>query len=276
MLDYVPMPPDYIVEIDRLRFDYPRRTLLKDITLSIPRGKVVGITGASGCGKSTLMRLIGGQLVPSGGHVKVDGHVVHELSRDDLYGLRRRMGMQFQQGGLFTDLSVFENIAFQMREHTSLPESMIRDMVLMKLAAVGLRGAAQLMPRELSGGMARRVGLARAIALDPMLIMYDEPFAGLDPISCTVIGNLIRRLNDALGATSIVVSYDAAESMRVIEYLYLISDGVIAASGPTEEMRVSKDPFVRQFLDGAHDGPVPFHYPRNSYRSDLGLESVAG
>ena len=265
------MPSDHIVEISKLSFAYGGRPLLKDINLTIPRGKVVGIMGASGCGKSTLMRLIGGQLAPAGGNVKVDGQVVHELSRDELYLLRRKMGMQFQAGGLFTDLSVYENIAFQMREHTDLPESMIRDLVLLKLAAVGLRGASHLMPAELSGGMARRVGLARAIALDPMLIMYDEPFAGLDPISCSVVGNLIRRLNDALGATSIVVSYDAAESMRVIDYLYLISDGVVAAAGPAAEMKVSPDPFVRQFLDGAHDGPVPFHYPHETYQTDLGL-----
>ncbi len=265
------MPADDIVEIHDLRFGYADRPLLKGINLTIPRGKVVGIMGASGSGKSTLMRLIGGQLVPTGGFVKVDGRVVHELGREELYQLRRKMGMQFQAGGLFTDLSVYENIAFQMREHTDLPESMIRDLVLLKLAAVGLRGASQLMPAELSGGMARRVGLARAIALDPMLIMYDEPFAGLDPISCSVVGNLIRRLNDALGATSIVVSYDAAESMRVIDYLYLISDGVIAASGPAAEMKISQDPFVRQFLDGAHDGPVPFHYPHDAYQADLGL-----
>ena len=269
------MPSDNIVEINQLRFGYTDRELLKGITLAIPRGKVVGIMGASGCGKSTLMRLIGGQLAPAGGFVKVDGEVVHELDRSALYRLRRKMGMQFQMGGLFTDLSVFENIAFQMREHTDLPESMIRDLVLMKLAAVGLRGAAHLMPAELSGGMSRRVGLARAIALDPMLIMYDEPFAGLDPISCNVIGNLIRRLNDALGATSIVVSYDAAESVKVIDYLYLISDGVIAAAGPTAEMRASGDPFVRQFLDGAPDGPVPFHYPFAAYQADLGLTPAA-
>jgi phospholipid/cholesterol/gamma-HCH transport system ATP-binding protein len=265
------MPSDNIVEISKLRFGYADRALLKDISLAIPRGKVVGIMGASGCGKSTLLRLIGGQLVPADGYVKVDGQVVHELSRDALYQLRRKMGMQFQMGGLFTDLSVFENIAFQIREHTDLPESMIRDLVLMKLAAVGLRGAAQLMPAELSGGMSRRVGLARAIALDPMLIMYDEPFSGLDPISCNVIGNLVRHLNDALGATSIVVSYDAVESMKVVDYVYLISDGVIAAAGPSAEMRVSKDPFVRQFLDGAPDGPVPFHYPHDRYEADLGL-----
>jgi phospholipid/cholesterol/gamma-HCH transport system ATP-binding protein len=267
------MPSDDIVEISDLKFGYADRPLLKGINLTIPRGKVVGIMGASGSGKSTLMRLIGGQLVPQGGHVKVDGQVVHELSRDELYQLRRKMGMQFQAGGLFTDLSVYENIAFQMREHTDLPESMIRDLVLLKLAAVGLRGASGLMPAELSGGMSRRVGLARAIALDPMLIMYDEPFAGLDPISCTVVGNLIRRLNDALGATSIVVSYDSAESMRVIDYLYLISDGVVAAAGPAAEMKVSQDPFVRQFLDGAHDGPVPFHYPHDAYQADLGLKA---
>ena len=265
------MPTDDIVEIKDLRFGYADRPLLKGIDLTIPRGKVVGIMGASGSGKSTLLRLIGGQLVPAGGYVKVDGQIVHELGREALYQLRRKMGMQFQAGGLFTDLSVYENIAFQMREHTDLPESMVRDLVLLKLAAVGLRGASQLMPAELSGGMARRVGLARAIALDPMLIMYDEPFAGLDPISCSVVGNLIRRLNDALGATSIVVSYDAAESMRVIDYLYLISDGVVAAAGPAAEMKVSRDPFVRQFLDGAHDGPVPFHYPHDTYQADLGL-----
>ena len=269
------MPSDSIVDIQNLSFAYGDRPLLKGISLTIPRGQVVGIMGASGCGKSTLMRLIGGQLIPAGGSVKVNGQVVHELSREALYQLRRTMGMQFQAGGLFTDLSVYENIAFQMREHTNLPESMIRDLVLLKLAAVGLRGAAQLMPAELSGGQSRRVGLARAIALDPMLIMYDEPFAGLDPISCTVIGNLIRRLNDALGATSIVVSYDAAESMRVIDYVYLISAGVVAAAGPAAELRVSKDAFVRQFLDGAHDGPVPFHYPHDKYEADLGLTAAA-
>jgi phospholipid/cholesterol/gamma-HCH transport system ATP-binding protein len=268
------MQEDNIVEISKLRFGYADRALLKDINLAIPRGSVVGIMGASGSGKSTLLRLIGGQLVPDAGHVKVDGQTVHELDRDALYRLRRKMGMQFQMGGLFTDLSVFENIAFQVREHTDLPESMIRDLVLMKLSAVGLRGAAQLMPSELSGGMARRVGLARAIALDPMLIMYDEPFAGLDPISCNVIGNLIGRLNDALGATSVVVSYDAVESLKIIEHVYLISDGVIAAQGPTADIKSSRDPFVRQFLDGEPDGPVSFHYPFGPYPDDLGLASA--
>jgi phospholipid/cholesterol/gamma-HCH transport system ATP-binding protein len=266
---------DNIVEIRGLKFGYGDRPLLKNITLDIPRGNVVGIMGSSGCGKSTLLRLIGGQLVPEAGSVKVAGETVHELSRDALYRLRRKMGMQFQQGGLFTDLSVFENIAFQMREHTKLPDSMIRDLVLMKLASVGLRGAAKLMPVELSGGMARRVGLARAIALDPMLIIYDEPFAGLDPISCNVIGNLIRKLNDALGATSIVVSYDAVESMKVIDHVYVMSDGVIAASGAAAEMAKSDDPFVHQFLNGEPDGPVPFHYPHKGYAADLGLSARA-
>ncbi len=267
--------PDNLVEINGVRFGYGERPLLTNITLDIPRGKVVGIMGASGCGKSTLLRLIGGQLAPQAGTVKVAGENVHELSRDALYRLRRKMGMQFQQGGLFTDLSVFENIAFQMREHTKLSESMIRDLVLMKLASVGLRGASHLMPAELSGGMARRVGLARAIALDPMLIIYDEPFAGLDPISCSVVGNLIRKLNDALGATSIVVSYDAAESMRVIDHVYLISDGVISASGAAAEMAKSSDPLVHQFLHGEHDGPVPFHYAHQAYTDDLGLPARA-
>jgi len=269
------MATDNIVEISGLRFGYGDRPLLTDITLAIPRGNVVGIMGASGCGKSTLLRLIGGQLVPQAGSVKVAGQNVHELSRDALYRLRRTMGMQFQQGGLFTDLTVFENIAFQMREHTLLPDSMIRDLVLMKLASVGLRGASHLMPSELSGGMARRVGLARAIALDPMLIIYDEPFAGLDPISCNVVGNLIRKLNDALGATSIVVSYDAAESMRVIDHVYLMSEGVISASGPAAEMAGSLDPFVHQFLRGEPDGPVPFHYVHKPYADDLGLQGRA-
>ena len=268
------MPTENIVEIRGLRFGYGKRPLLKGVNLAIARGEVAGIMGASGCGKSTLLRLIGGQLFPDDGTVEVDGQVVHALGRNALYRLRRKMGMQFQMGGLLTDLSVFENIAFQMREHTELPESMIHDLVLMKLAAVGLRGTEQLMPSELSGGMARRIGLARAIALDPMLIIYDEPFAGLDPISCSVIGNLIRHLNDALGATSIVVSYDATETMKVVDRVYLISDGVVAAAGTVAELRDSQDPFVRQFLDGAPDGPVPFHYPHDPYAADLGLTAV--
>ena len=266
------MPTENIVEITDLAFSYGERAIFRDIDLAIPRGKVVGIMGASGSGKTTLMRLIGGQLRPARGEVKVMGKIVHALSRGELFELRRRMGMQFQQGGLFTDLSVFENIAFQMREKTDLPESMINDLVLMKLNAVGLRGAAGLMPAELSGGMARRTGLARAIALDPTLMMYDEPFAGLDPISCNVIGNLIRRLNDTLGLTSIVVSYDAQEALKVIDYVYFIADGVVAAQGTTEEVKTSSDPFVSQFVRALPDGPVPFHYAHEPYEKDLGLE----
>jgi len=265
------MVSDPFVEISGLHFAFPGRELLRGIDLVIPRGKVVGIMGASGCGKTTLLRLIGGQLHPSAGQVKVDGEDVHQLDRNALYQLRRKMGMQFQQGGLFTDLSVYENIAFQMREKTDLPESMIRDIVLMKLNAVALRGAADLMPSELSGGMSRRVGLARAIALDPSLIMYDEPFSGLDPISCTVIGTLIRRLNDALGLTSIVVSYDAAESLKVIDYVYFIADGKVVAHGATDAIRASTDPFVHQFIRGEPDGPVPFHLPGARLAADIGF-----
>lgn len=265
------MPNDHIVEIADLAFSYGDREIFRNVNLTIPRGQIVGIMGASGSGKSTLMRLISGQTSPARGTVKVMGENVHALSRDDLFRLRRKMGMQFQQGGLFTDLSVFENIAFPMREKTDLPEDMIIDMVLMKLDAVGLRGAANLMPSELSGGMARRVGLARAISLDPALIMYDEPFAGLDPISCNVIANLIRQLNDALGVTSIVVSYDAQEALKVVDYVYFIADGVIAAQGTNAEVKASTDPFVHQFIRGQPDGPVPFHYPAESYTSDLEL-----
>jgi phospholipid/cholesterol/gamma-HCH transport system ATP-binding protein len=263
-----------LVEISSLAFSYGARSIFRDVNLTIPRGKVVGIMGASGSGKTTLMRLIGGQLKPQRGEIRVMGKVVHALPRGELFELRRRMGMQFQQGGLFTDLSVFENIAFQMREKTDLPEDMINDLVLMKLNAVGLRGAAQLMPAELSGGMSRRVGLARAIALDPALMMYDEPFAGLDPISCNVIGNLIRRLNDTLGLTSIVVSYDAHEALEVIDYVYFIADGVVVAQGTTEEVKSSNDPFVSQFIRALPDGPVPFHYPAEPYEQDLELASA--
>lgn len=266
------MPPvDNIVEIRDLAFSYGAHEIFKSVSLTIPRGKVIGIMGASGSGKSTLLRLIGAQLRPAGGSVHVLGQNIHELDRNALYRMRRKMGMQFQQGGLFTDLSVFENIAFQMREKTRLPEDMINDLVLMKLNAVGLRGAAKLMPSECSGGMVRRVGLARAIALDPDLIMYDEPFAGLDPISCNVVGKLIRRLNDALGVTSIVVSYDAQESLRCIDYVYFLADGKVVAQGSTEDVKKSEDPFVRQFIGGLPDGPVPFHYRQNAYAADLDL-----
>ena len=267
----LPMLSEPVVEISDLAFAYGNRQIFTDVDLTIPRGKIVGIMGASGSGKTTLMRLIGGQLQPQRGRVSVMGKVVHALDRGELFELRRRMGMQFQQGGLFTDLSVFENIAFQMREKTDLPEDMIADLVVMKLNAVGLRGAAALMPAELSGGMARRVGLARAMALDPALMMYDEPFAGLDPISCNVVGNLIRRLNDTLGLTSIVVSYDAHEALKVIDYVYFIADGKVVAQGTTHEVKTSTDPFVSQFIRALPDGPVPFHYPAESYAKDLEL-----
>ena len=266
------MTSENIVEIDHLAYAYGTHQIFRDVNLAIPRGSIVGVMGTSGSGKTTLMRLIGGQLRPARGEVRVMGKVVHALDRGELFELRRSMGMQFQQGGLFTDLTVFENIAFQMREKTDLPEDMINDLVLMKLNAVGLRGAASLMPAELSGGMSRRVGLARAIALDPTLMMYDEPFAGLDPISCNVVGNLIRRLNDTLGLTSIVVSYDAHEALKVIDYVYFIADGVVVAHGPTEEIRSSQHPYVRQFIHALPDGPVPFHYRSEPYAQDLELE----
>jgi len=266
------MQPDNLVEISNLNFAYDKRPILKGINMKIPRGKVVAIMGLSGCGKTTTLRLIGGQIKPTSGSVKVAGEEVSELDQDKLYQMRRRMGMLFQFGALFTDLTVFENVAFQMREHTDLPESVIRDLALMKLQAVGLRGAHHLMPSELSGGMARRVALARAIALDPMLMMYDEPFAGLDPISLSVIGNLIRHLNDALGATSIVVTHDIQESLKIVDYVYFMADGVVVAEGTAEEIKASSLPFVHQFVWGEIDGPVSFHYPAMPYSKDLALE----
>ena len=268
------MSKDNLVEINNVSFGYNKRPVLKGINMAIPRGRVVAIMGGSGCGKTTLLRLIGGQIKPQQGEVRVAGQVVHELDREELYKMRRRMGMLFQFGALFTDMSVFDNVAFQMREHTDLPETVIRDLVLLKLHAVGLRGARDLMPSELSGGMARRVALARAVALDPMLIMYDEPFAGLDPISLGVIGNLIRRLNDALGVTSIVVTHDVHESLQIVDYVYFVSEGVIVAHGAPEEMRQSAAPFVHQFVHGEMDGPVPFHYAGEDYGADLGLGHV--
>jgi phospholipid/cholesterol/gamma-HCH transport system ATP-binding protein len=250
-----------LVKLQDVRFAYAEREILRGISLQIPRGKVVAIMGGSGCGKTTLLRMIGGQLRAHAGQVTVAGESLGGISRDRLYALRRRMGMLFQFGALFTDISVFDNVAFPLREHTDLPESMIRDLVLMKLGAVGLAGAHRLKPGELSGGMARRVALARAVALDPMLIMYDEPFAGLDPISLGVIGQLIRRLNDALGASSIMVTHDVLESLQIVDYIYFISEGRIAAEGTPDEIRASSDPFVHQFIHAEADGPVPFHYP---------------
>ncbi len=249
--------------------------MLKGINLSIPRGKIVAILGVSGCGKSTLLRHFGGQLRPSRGAVKFMGQVVHELNNDELYKIRLKMGMMFQVSGLFTDLSVYDNLAFPMREHTDLPEEMIHDLVLMKLHAVGLRGAHALMPSELSGGMERRVALARAIATDPALIIYDEPFAGLDPISLNTIANLIRRLNDALGVASVVVTYDISESLKVVDYVYFIHDGKVVAEGEAGEMLDSKDPFVHQFVHAEPDGPVAFQYPSGSYAQDLEISGRA-
>ena len=260
-----------IVEVKNLHFGYPGRPILKGLSLTIPRGKLVAILGASGCGKSTLLRLIGAQIRPSQGEVLVAGQRIHSLDNDALYQLRKKMGFMFQAGGLFSDMSVFENIAFPLREHTRLPENIIRQLVLMKLNAVGLRGAWNLGTNELSGGMSRRVALARAIAIDPMLAMYDEPFAGLDPISINVIATLIRVLNDALGTTSIIVSYDVSESLKVADYVYVIGDGVLAGQGTPQQMMESRDPFLRQFFDALPDGPIQFHYPSRPYSRDLGL-----
>ena len=268
------VPAENLVEISDLNFTYGKRPILKGINMKIPRGKLVAIMGLSGCGKTTTLRLIGGALKPTTGSVKVAGKEVGGLDTEDLYKMRRKMGMLFQFGALFTDLSVYENVAFQMREHTDLPETVIRDLVMMKLHAVGLLGAHKLMPSELSGGMARRVALARAIALDPMLMMYDEPFAGLDPISLSVIGNLIRHLNDALGATSIVVTHDIQESLKIVDYVYFMADGVVVAEGSAEDIKASKLPFVHQFVWGEIDGPVSFHYPSPPYRKDLKLEAA--
>ena len=265
----IPVSDDPLVQIRDLNFSYDSRAILSGINITIPRGKVVAIMGQSGCGKTTTLRLIGGQLRPTSGEVRVAGQVVHELNDDKLYQMRRRMGMLFQFGALFTDMSVYDNVAFQMREHTDLPESLIHDLVLMKLHAVGLRGAHNLMPSELSGGMARRVALARAIALDPMLIMYDEPFAGLDPISLSIVGELIRTLNDALGASSIVVTHDVQESLKIVDYVYFVSEGRIVAEGTAEDIKHSEAPYVHQFVWGEADGPVPFQYPARPYGEEL-------
>jgi phospholipid/cholesterol/gamma-HCH transport system ATP-binding protein len=261
-------PTEIAVQLKDVTFGYDRRRpVLRGIDLAIPRGRLVAIMGGSGCGKTTILRLIGGQLRAQSGTITVAGQDVQALDRDALFALRRRIGMLFQFGALFTDMSVFENIAFPLREHTALPEELVRDLVLMKLNAVGLRGAAQLRPAELSGGMSRRVALARAIALDPMLVMYDEPFAGLDPISLSIVGQLIRKLNDAL--TSVVVTHDIYESLKIVDYIYFVSDGRIVAEGTPDEVRRSADAFVRQFVDGQPDGPVPFHYPAKALNEEF-------
>ena len=266
---------DIVVETRALAFAYGRNAVLRSVDLAIPRGRVVAILGASGSGKTTLLQLIGGSLAPSAGAVTVFGQEVARLSRHELYALRRRMGMMFQKGGLFSDLSVFENVAFPIREHTRLPEEVVHDLVLMKLNAVGLRGAHALMPAELSGGMSRRVALARTIALDPDLVIYDEPFAGLDPISLNVIGHLIRTLNDALGATSVVVTYDVKEALLVADEIYILNEGVMLAHGPTAQMLASTDPYVHQFLHAEPDGPVRFHFPARPIAQELELVPAA-
>ena len=273
------MPAEALVDLRSVNFSYDAhepRPVLRGIDLRVSRGKMVAIMGASGSGKTTLLRLIGGQLRASEGDVLVAGRSMGRIDSTELYGLRRRMGMLYQFGALFTDLSVFENVAFPVREQTRLPERTVRDLVLLKLESVGMRGARALMPAQLSGGMARRVALARAVALDPMLMLYDEPFAGLDPIAMAVIGELMRKLNDALGGTSIVVSHDVVECLEIVDYVYLVADGVIVGEGTPEEMRRSGLPYVRQFVQGELEGPVPFHYPARSYGEDVGIAQAAG
>ena len=264
-----PRLEDALVEINGLVFRHGTRTIFDGVDISIPRGKVTAIMGPSGTGKTTLLRLIGAQIRPQAGTVLVDGHNMHAVSRDELFRLRKRMGMLFQTGALFTDVSVFENVAFPLREHTKLHEDTIRDLVLMKLQAVGLRGARDLMPSELSGGMARRVALARAISLDPMMIMYDEPFTGQDPITVGVIMQLIRLLNDTLGLTSIIVSHDVKEVSTISDHIYMISEGKVIQDGTPAQMAESKLAYVHQFMHGLPDGPAPFHYPAGDYTDDL-------
>jgi len=261
--------PNVLVDCRHLCFGYGERRILDDVSFTVPRGKVTALMGASGGGKTTVLRLIGGQLRAQKGELLFDGADVGKLDRDGLYGIRRRMGMLFQFGALFTDLDVFDNVAFPLREHAGLPETLVRDIVLMKLNAVGLRGARSLMPSEISGGMARRVALARAIALDPDLVMYDEPFAGLDPISLGTAAQLIRRLNDTLGITSIVVSHDLEETFRIADQVIVLANGRIAAQGTPQEVRESVDPLVHQFVHALPDGPVHFHYPGPTVAEDF-------
>lgn len=261
--------PKPLVAVKDLHFTRGGRLVLDGVDIDIQRGKITAIMGPSGTGKTTLLKLIGGQLKPDAGSVTVDGLDVHSLSRERLFRLRRRMGMLFQSGALLTDLDVFENVAFPVREHTDLSDSMIRNLVFMKLEAVGLRGARDLLPRELSGGMARRVALARAIALDPMMVMYDEPFSGQDPISMGVLVQLIRRLNEALHLTGIIVSHDVPETASIADYIYVLSGGKVVGEGTPEDLGKSESEWVAQFMDGLADGPVPFHYPARDYFDDL-------
>ncbi len=261
------------VVIEDLVFRRGAKTIFDGLSLTVPRGKVTTVMGPSGTGKTTLLRLIGGQLRPDSGRIWVDGEEVARLSTRRLYALRKRIGMLFQTGALLTDMNVFENVAFPLREHTDLPEALIRNLVLMKLEAVGLRAARDLMPAQLSGGMARRVALARAIALDPDMILYDEPFAGLDPITMGQIVLLIQRTNRTLGLTSVVVTHDVAEAMDISDYVVLIAEGRVMDSGDTAEVRAGTSEWSKQFLGGDPDGPVPFHYPGVGYREDLLNES---
>ncbi len=264
--------PETLLELRDVDFGYGDRLVLSNLNLRFKRGQVVAVMGGSGCGKTTVLRLIGGLVRAQRGEVLFHGQDIGRQTRDGLYALRRKMGMLFQFGALFTDMSVFDNVAFALREHTDLPEELIRDLVLMKLNAVGLRGARDLLPSEISGGMARRVALARAIALDPELMMYDEPFAGLDPISLGITANLIRALNQALGATSILVTHDVPESFAIADYVYFLANGGVHAAGTPAELRESTDPTVRQFIDGAPDGPFKFHYPsKTPLAADFGI-----
>jgi phospholipid/cholesterol/gamma-HCH transport system ATP-binding protein len=264
---------DEIASLKEVSFSYSpdQRTILNGLNMSFKRGQVTAVMGGSGCGKTTVLRLLGGQVVANTGKVLFDGEDIGSLNHQGLVRVRRKMGMLFQFGALFTDLSVFENVAFPLREHTRLDEAMIQDLVMMKLNAVGLRNARDLMPSEISGGMSRRVALARAIALDPPLIMFDEPFAGLDPIALGVTAHLIRDMNDALGATSIVVTHDVPETFEIADYVYFIAGGKIAAQGTPQELMRSNDLFVRQFIDAQPDGPVPFHYPGLAIDQDFGI-----
>ena len=259
------------VTVKDVTFGYGRRVILDDVTLRFGQGQVVAIMGGSGMGKTTLLKLIGGLETPDRGSILIDGEPLDTSDKDKLYAQRRRMGMLFQFGALFTDMSVLDNVAFPLREQTDLSEELIVRMALMKLNAVGLRGAADLMPSEISGGMSRRVALARAIALDPELIMYDEPFEGLDPIPMGVTARVISDLNDALNATSIIVTHDVPETFAIADYVYMVSSGRIAAQGTPAELSASKDPYVRQFIDGAPDGPVAFHYPAEPIGEEFGV-----
>jgi len=266
-----PTDSSALVELRDIRFGYGDRVILDGISLTVPRGKVTALMGASGGGKTTVLRLIGGQYRAQSGSLTFDGQEISTLDQAGLYAVRRRMGMLFQFGALFTDLSVFDNVAFPLREHTDLSESMVRDIVLMKLEAVGLRGARDLMPSEVSGGMARRVALARAMALDPQLVMYDEPFAGLDPISLGTAARLIRQLNDTLGLTSVIVSHDLDETFHIADQVIVLANGKIAAQGTPDEVRHSTDPLVHQFVSAAPEGPVRFHYPGPTVAQDFGV-----